>query len=136
MKLPAALCLAMVPAGVLAADTDALNDGAGMLRGLLGLGFVIALILVAGWLLRRLSPQHARAGGPLRIVATQALGARERVVLLEIADQWLVIGVAPGRVQSIATLPRAALPPAALPTSGGFSALLARARGRDKTDGA
>ncbi|HEY5366391.1 MAG TPA: flagellar biosynthetic protein FliO, partial [Casimicrobiaceae bacterium] len=67
------------------------------------------------------------AGAAIRIIATQALGQRERVVLVEIADQWLVLGVAPGQVSALSTLPKGTLPPRMEATSP-FAALLARAR--------
>ncbi|HEY7379114.1 MAG TPA: flagellar biosynthetic protein FliO, partial [Steroidobacteraceae bacterium] len=53
-----------------------------------------------------------------------------RVVLLEVGEQWLVVGVAPGSVRSLATLPRGELPPAPAHPATAFAAMLARARGR------
>jgi flagellar protein FliO/FliZ len=95
----------LLPRLALAAVTGELApDGAGLLRATLGLALVLALIFAVGWIMRRLAPARGGAAGPLRIVGTQALGARERVVLLEVGDQWLVVGVAPGNVRGLATL--------------------------------
>ena len=47
---------------------------------------------------------------PIKLIATQAVGQRERVVLVEVADQWLLLGVAPGQVTALQTLPKATLP--------------------------
>jgi flagellar protein FliO/FliZ len=48
-------------------------------------------------------------------------------VLVEVAEQWLVIGVAPGSVSAIASLPKGTLP--ATPTGPpAFASLLARMR--------
>ena len=58
-----------------------------------------------------------------------AVGSRERVVLLEIGEHWLVVGVAPGSVTGIATLPRGEISPAgtdAKPVTADFGALLAK----------
>ncbi|HVO86979.1 MAG TPA: flagellar biosynthetic protein FliO [Casimicrobiaceae bacterium] len=124
---------AFLPAIARAADPEAIGDTGSMLRALLGLAFVIVLIVVAGWVVRRISPQQGRSGSAIRVIASQGVGARERVLLLEVADQWLVVGVAPGRVQSLATLPRGELPPDPQPaTPGNFGTLLARALQRDK----
>ena len=46
----------------------------------------------------------------MRVVAGTAVGSRERVVVLEVADTWLVLGVAPGRVTALAEMPRGKLP--------------------------
>jgi flagellar protein FliO/FliZ len=99
----------------------------GLAQTLLGLGVVLALIWGAAWLLRRLNVGAPSAGSAIRVLATQALGQRERVVLVEVADQWLVLGVAPGRVSALSTLPKGALPPRAA-TPAPFASLLARAR--------
>jgi flagellar protein FliO/FliZ len=63
----------------------------------------------------------------IKIVATQPLGQRERVVLIEIGDQWLLLGVAPGTVNALQTLPKGTLP--AAPASSPFARLLAATRG-------
>jgi len=85
------LLCGLLPQGVYAADTAELApDAGGLLRATLGLALVLALILVVGWLMRRLAPARGGVQGPLRIVGSQALGARERVVLLEVGEQWLV----------------------------------------------
>jgi len=130
-RLAALLALVAAPALASAADATPGPDASGIARGIVGLAIVIGLILVTGWAVRRLNPQQARASNALRIVATQSLGARERVVVVEIAETWLVVGVAPGRVQSLATLPRTELPaPASIPGNP-FGSLLERAiRGR------
>jgi flagellar protein FliO/FliZ len=65
-------------------------------------------------------------------VATQALGQRERVVLVEIGDDWLLLGVAPGQVSALHTGPRSALPPAEASAATTFTSLLARAMRKDR----
>ena len=118
------------PGFAMAADAaDIAPDGAGLLRATLGLALVLALIFAVGWLMRRIAPARGGAHGPLRIVGMQALGTRERVVLVEVGEQWLLVGVAPGSVRGIATLPRGELPPAPPSAATSFSSLLARARG-------
>ncbi|MFD1215487.1 flagellar biosynthetic protein FliO [Microbulbifer celer] len=68
---------------------------------------LIALILLCAWLTRRLAPGlGANASGPpMRVVASKAVGTREKVVVLEVQDQWLVLGVGGGQVNHLHTLP-------------------------------
>lgn len=63
------------------------------------LGLVVALIVVAAWLLRR-SPlgAFARANGPLKVVATLPLGPKERLILVESEGARLLLGVAPSGI--------------------------------------
>ena len=100
----------------------------GLLQAVLGLAVVLALIWGAAWVMRRLQPSMSGTGGALRLIASQGVGQRERIVVVEINDQWLVVGVAPGQVNALATLPKGALPPTAHATSNVFASMLARAR--------
>lgn len=77
-----------------------------MLQILLGLGLVLAAVVGSAWLLRRFSPGQIGAGGAIKVIAGVALGPKERLVLVEIGETWLVLGVAPGQVNSLHTLPK------------------------------
>lgn len=83
--------------------------GAGsVLQMLFALALVIGLVLVAAWIVKRLGHGRATSARPLKIVGSTALGARERIALVEIADTWLVVGVAPGQVRTLHVLPKQA----------------------------
>ncbi|WP_299595878.1 flagellar biosynthetic protein FliO [uncultured Microbulbifer sp.] len=78
-------------------------------------GVLIALvtfILLCAWLTRRLAPGLARnhVGPQMDIVASKALGTREKVVVLQVEEQWLVLGVGGGHITHLHTL-NAATPP-------------------------
>ena len=75
-----------------------------VLQTLGGLALVIALILGVAWLMRR-TGAGSGSGQLLRIVASQSLGARERVVVVEVGATWLLLGVAPGRVTRVGEMP-------------------------------
>ena len=72
-----------------------------LLQMLSSLFVVLALIGAAAWLLRRMARAGAGAGGVLRIRAGLHLGGRERLVLVEAGGKHLLLGVAPGRVQTL-----------------------------------
>ncbi len=81
------------------------SASAGLLQVLLSLGLVLGLLwLTLSWLRRLQQGGRSGQGAALKIVASTAVGTRERVVVLEVGEQWLVVGVAPGRVNGIATL--------------------------------
>ena len=76
--------------------------GAGALfETLLGLILVLSLIVFLAWLLRRTGRFQMTAHGEMKIIASIALGPRERAVLLQVGEQQLLIGVT---VQQINTL--------------------------------
>lgn len=121
-------CL-MLPTALLAAETPqgVPNAGTGLFQVLLALAVVIALLWGSLHLLKRLQAGRGGMGTGIKVVAATAVGPRERVVVVEIGEQWLVVGVAPGRVNALSTLPRQALPESVEPqpaTAKDFAAWL------------
>lgn len=111
--------LAALPGAALAQSAGAAlpDAGASLLQVLLGLGVVIAALVGGLWLLKRVSAPHGAAAGALRVIAGTSVGPRERVVLIEVEDTWLLVGVAPGQVNALHQMPkgRLAAAPAAPP---------------------
>ncbi len=87
----------------------AMSSGS-ILQVIFSLLLVLAAVVLVAWILKRINlPQHA-AGNLLKVQATVAVGQRERIVLVEINDTWLVVGVAPGQVRTLHSMPKAELP--------------------------
>ena len=87
---------------------DALGNSSEALVGMAALGktaaalaLVIAIILICTTLLKRWSNAHTRHGANLRIVGSTAVGNRERIVIVEVEDTWLVVGVGGGRITKL-----------------------------------
>lgn len=72
---------------------------------LLALAVVLAFLLGSLWLMKRLQLGQS-ANGLVRVVGAAAVGPRERVVVVQIEDRWLVVGVAPGRVERLGEMDR------------------------------
>jgi flagellar protein FliO/FliZ len=101
--------------------------GAGQwIQGALALLAVLALVALAAWAARRTGLARPVAGAVLKPVATLAVGARERVVVVEVRGRWLVLGVAAGSVRALADLEPGELPAAA--PAPAFADWLSRAR--------
>jgi flagellar protein FliO/FliZ len=80
------------------------------LQAFAGLALILGLFIGAAWLLRRMNGGSFMAGhGPLRTICSLPVGARERIVLVEIEDTWLVVGVAPGEVRTLHVMPKGAI---------------------------
>lgn len=95
-----------LPAFAQAQPAPPADLGTGVVQMVLGLAVVLALILGSLWLLKRVTGGQGAPGRLLRVVAGTAVGPRERVVVVEVDDTWLVLGVAPGRVNALHSLPR------------------------------
>ncbi|MBV6446980.1 MAG: hypothetical protein FCKEOINB_00589 [Nitrosomonas sp.] len=76
---------------------------------------VLAVIIGGTWLLKRFALLPTVASGVVKVVAAAGVGQRERVVVVEIDQTWLVLGVAPGRVNKLHTMNKPAGDSAAKP---------------------
>jgi flagellar protein FliO/FliZ len=92
------------------AASAAPGSAASLLQVVFGLIVVLGLLVAALWALKRFGGMRLHAGAPLKIVGGIPVGNRERVLVLEVGDQWLVVGVAPGRVSMLTTMPRGEQP--------------------------
>lgn len=74
------------------------NAGGSLLQVISGLILVLALIAVSAWFLRKMSPGALAGAGGLRVVGGVLVGPKERVVVVEFRDSWLLLGVTAGQV--------------------------------------
>lgn len=71
---------------------------------------VLAAVALVAWIMKRINlPQHG-AASLLKVISGVAVGQRERIVLVEINDTWLIVGVAPGQVSTLHTMAKGQLP--------------------------
>jgi flagellar protein FliO/FliZ len=92
-------------------------SGVGVLvQGLLGLAVVLAALMGFFWFLRRISPGQTGAQGAVKVVGGVMLGPRERLVVVEVGETWLLVGVGGGQVSALHTMPK---PPGYVPPALG-----------------
>jgi flagellar protein FliO/FliZ len=97
----------MLPVAAIAAETLPQSTLFGSLvQALLGLLVVLALLYGFFWVLRRYGPAQTGAQGVVKVVGGVMLGPRERLVVVEVQDTWLLLGVAAGHVSTLHTLPK------------------------------
>ncbi len=101
-----------------------------ILQILFSLLLVLAAVVLVAWLLKRMNITQQGSGHLLRVIGGVSIGQRERIVLVEIKDTWLVVGVGPGQIRTLHTLPKAEnstpdfLPPETPPAGSKFANLL------------
>ena len=137
LKLAALSALLILRTGsTLAADTAATATPSsytpvGMLQVVLGLVLVLGLILGTGWVMRRINP-GARSGSLIKVISAASVGQRERVVLVEMSGSWLLLGVAPGQVSLLQSLPK---PPNSIEELGPSGSFIDRLKEATKRHG-
>ncbi|CAM4131732.1 flagellar biosynthetic protein FliO [Vreelandella rituensis] len=94
-----------MPLEALGSGSDALLGMATLGKTAAALALVIAIILACTALLRRWNTQRFHHGAHIKIVGTSAVGNRERVVVVQVEDTWLVLGVGSGRITKLHELP-------------------------------
>ena len=80
--------------------SDGLNSGY-LVQLVVGLLFVLMCILVLAWLAKRVNRLQSSSDGSLQVLGGISMGARERVVLVQVGDAQLLLGVAPGRINML-----------------------------------
>ncbi|MFC3285181.1 flagellar biosynthetic protein FliO [Litchfieldella rifensis] len=113
------------------ASSDALLGMAALGKTAAALALVVAIIVLCSYLVKRWGPSRGLTGGRLRVVGSTAIGNRERVVIVEVEDTWLVLGVGGGQVNKLHELAapdEAAVPqPSPHPETEGFASRFALA---------
>lgn len=87
--------------------------GVGYGAGLEGLGqltlsmvVVVALIFACFWVTKRLNNGTGIAKKHMKVVSSSMVGTKERVVIVEVKNTWLVLGVGNGNVNKLHELPK------------------------------
>jgi flagellar protein FliO/FliZ len=101
-----ALCLETAAANTPVPAAGPAVPAGGIAQVAIGLAAVLALVGAIAWLLKRFSGLRGTGSGLIRIIGGAAVGQRERIVLVEVGGTWLLVGVAPGQVRALHTMPK------------------------------
>ncbi len=77
-----------------------------LVQTILALCAVLGLLALLAWFMKRYGPKAVGGTAHVRLVGALSLGGRERIMVVEVGDQWIVVGASPGRVNALATMPR------------------------------
>lgn len=68
---------------------------------LVSLFLVLAIIFLAAWLLRRYGRFPGVADGNLKVLGALSVGQREKILLLQVGDEQLLVGVTSSRISTL-----------------------------------
>jgi flagellar protein FliO/FliZ len=86
-----------------AVSTDYASSGY-LVQLVLGLVLVLICIVALAWFAKRFRYMQSSTAGSMRILGGISMGARERVVLMQVGSTRLLLGVAPGRINTLHVL--------------------------------
>lgn len=99
------LCLCWMPVCFAEAGTQAsLQLGQRAVVWMLGLLLVLGIFFLCIWSLRKLNGVVVSNADKMRVVGGLSLGMREKVVLLQVGKKQLLLGVTPGRIDTLHVL--------------------------------
>jgi flagellar protein FliO/FliZ len=85
--------------------------GGSIAQMVFGLGVVLLLLFAGLWVLKKITGTSGVNNSLVKVVGGTAIGTRERIVVVEMGQTWLVLGVTPNSINTLAEMPRQALPP-------------------------
>ncbi|NBB37112.1 MULTISPECIES: flagellar biosynthetic protein FliO [Pseudomonas] len=120
---------------VAAVAAPAVGGGvAGQLTQLvLGLLLVLGLIFFLAWLLRRVQQAGpAGKGQVIELIGSRALGPRDRLVLVQVGNEQILLGLTPGTISALHVLKEPVQVPGTEQATPEFAQRLMELLGKDK----
>ncbi|MCS4062063.1 flagellar protein FliO/FliZ [Pseudomonas putida] len=142
MRAIAAFAALLASQACLAAATPAATPATapGSLGGQLaqmvfGLLLVVGLIFFLAWVLRRMQSTAVKGGQVIEIVGSRAIGPRDRLLLVQVGKEQILIGHTPGSIQALHVLAEPVeVPAGARQATPEFAQRLMELMGKDPKD--
>ncbi len=87
-----------------ASQTLAMHPSDYFLQILLSLIFILLIIFFAAWFLKRTALVNGAADGQLKVIGGVSLGQREKVVILQVGQEQILVGVTTTHITKLHTL--------------------------------
>ncbi|HCS43430.1 MAG TPA: flagellar biosynthetic protein FliO [Pseudomonas sp.] len=119
------------------AAAPAVSSGvAGQLTQLVfGLLLVLGLIFFLAWLLRRVQQAGpAGKGQVIELIGSRALGPRDRLMLVQVGNEQILLGLSPGTITALHVLKEPVQVPSTEKTTPEFAQRLMELMGKDQKD--
>jgi flagellar protein FliO/FliZ len=91
---------------------------------------VIGAILFVGWLYSRMRGVNLNASKVIDVLAAQALGPKEKIVVVQIGNKQIAVGMTPSSLQTLHVFDEPVIQPSEGITAASFSDRLRNALGR------
>lgn len=118
------------------ATTGGPGASTGTLGTLLSLGAgllaVIAIIYGCAWIIRRMNGMTGMNNNAIKVVSVMAIGARERIALIEVGGQQILLGITPSAIRTLQVFEEPIVD-AGNPNSGDFARRLQSMIGKSWT---
>ncbi len=70
----------------------------------LALVFILLLIFGLAWMMKKMQLTQHSQNGLINIVSAISVGQRDRIALIQVGDEQILLGLTPGRIEKLHTL--------------------------------
>jgi len=102
------------------------------LQIVLSLVLVLLIIFLAAWMLRRYGRYPGVADGNLKVLGALSVGQRERILLLQVGKEQILVGVTSSRISTLHQLPENIEAQESQPLGSSFAQRFQEALGQKK----
>ena len=132
LALPSAV-MAAEPVAAVAAPAVGSSVAGQLTQLVLGLLLVLGLIFFLAWLLRRVQQVGpAGKGQVIELIGSRALGPRDRLVLVQVGNEQVLLGLTPGTITALHVLKEPVQVPSTEQATPEFAQRLMELLGKDK----
>ena len=125
--------MAAEPVAAVAAPAVGSSVAGQLTQLVLGLLLVLGLIFLLAWLLRRVQQAGpAGKGQVIELIGSRALGPRDRLVLVQVGNEQVLLGLTPGTITALHVLKEPVQVPSTEPATPEFAQRLMELLGKDK----
>jgi len=109
--------------------------GAQLAQTVIGLLLVVGLIFFLAWLLRRMQGSAQQGAQVIEVIGTRAIGPRDRLLLVQVGKEQILIGHSPGSIEALHVLAEPVdVPASARQATPEFAQRLLELMGKDQKD--
>lgn len=92
-----------------------------LIQLILGLVVVILCVVALAWFAKKMNKFHSSSDESIKIITAISMGTREKIVLLQVGEEQLLVGVSPGNINKLHTLNTPVISSNANPVDKGFA---------------
>jgi len=68
------------------------------------MGFILLLIFALAWMMKKMQWAQNSQNGLIQIVSAVAVGQRDRIALIQIGEEQILVGLTPGKIEKLHVL--------------------------------
>lgn len=76
-------------------------SGAYLVRIAIGLGLILMIIFLLAWAMKKMHLAPQSSHNLIRIVSAISVGHRDRIALIQVGEEQILVGLTPGRMQKL-----------------------------------